>query len=863
MRGNSEQPGLHSLLAQQNLRIDAHTSAEKLLFTVSHIIHDPLVIVANMLQALCQLNATSECVMTEINTIAQEFTAIQSDAVRAVQEVTRETCNPEHPFAQFPTGNADTFTEHSVEEITQAVVAWLDEHIQADNIAIHIVCAVSLPKLDLSILQHLLASVRPKRCVFKSTTTAKPVALYLEQQQSVELLVATRTAQPRIILSFALDISHIPHDAIELFLFILNYPPLTSVPRQLCDFGLVKQYHVDTGLHTKQTLELNINISLTTLGVSQYSRIVRLWLLFLAHQHAQPIHDIVVHQLSRAMAWRECFSDDIAIPWPVWFERISSLERISSPARINIPEEKNTPIELSSQHTAQTTEYSQQALQQLFEQCSLERMRLLFLAEPGLLPQCDTPVLLTRWYATQYQIRPLTLPHPELNDNEPLVNDITMELFTVNRFIAQLPALTSQPVAVPLSSKHVYSAHHDLYYESDKRNHKPIVEMFLALESTRPDAASIIAKRIWVSGIEDKLSALKYSFTMIGGNVKIYPNQTGLTIMLACPDSLLMTLLADVLAIVQEPLLLIGNFTALHQQQIDKITQRRPLTAYESAFSQLSAMLCQQPTFYEYHQMEALHALNAQQVSDYHQGFFASCYGEALIFGNASKANLEHINTTLQQLTRVPKPAPSNALHQPKERLILTHSTFSNSCFVTLLLTQDKTLKATILSMVLAEVLAEPFFERFRQDLQIGYDIGSGFITHQQHPGISFYLNYSHHSALSIYQYQIEFFTQMRLALHQFAPHWPVIKQSLCHQLSTQPLGFSQQAQYIWMQMGRLGGIEHDTKLVKELHAMEFAEFLAFSLDLLDMGGNHCIFSVSAQPTDASIAQLKEHILST
>ncbi|HCF78306.1 MAG TPA: hypothetical protein DER52_01305, partial [Glaciecola sp.] len=82
-------------------------------------------------------------------------------------------------------------------------------------------------------------------------------------------------------------------------------------------------------------------------------------------------------------------------------------------------------------------------------------------------------------------------------------------------------------------------------------------------------------------------------------------------------------------------------------------------------------------------------------------------------------------------------------------------SNYPNACFVTLLLTKDKTLKATLLAMILAEVLAEPFFERFRQELQIGYDIGSGFITHQQHPGVSFYLNYTQHSAMSIYQHQV------------------------------------------------------------------------------------------------------------
>ncbi|MDG1468219.1 MAG: hypothetical protein P8Q24_03550, partial [Glaciecola sp.] len=152
MRGTDEQPGLQQIITQQHLRIDAHTSAEKLLFTVSHITSDPLVIIANMLNAMCQFNATAAAVATEIVTIAEEFIAIQSDAIRAVQEVSRETCNPAHPFAKFPTGNAHTFAQHDIAQLTRAVQAWLDKCIHNGNIEIHVICGQPLPQVDVSTL---------------------------------------------------------------------------------------------------------------------------------------------------------------------------------------------------------------------------------------------------------------------------------------------------------------------------------------------------------------------------------------------------------------------------------------------------------------------------------------------------------------------------------------------------------------------------------------------------------------------------------------------------------------------------------------------------------------------------------------
>jgi secreted Zn-dependent insulinase-like peptidase len=134
-------------------------------------------------------------------------------------------------------------------------------------------------------------------------------------QQGVELLISAPTTQPRLILSFAVDVTDIAAHDVALLLFILNYPPLTALPQQLIEHGLVKQYHVYTGLQVNQTLEVNVNIALSELGLRQYQRIVRLWLGFLDRQHTQPIADIIIYQLDVAMAWRECFSDDVAIPW--------------------------------------------------------------------------------------------------------------------------------------------------------------------------------------------------------------------------------------------------------------------------------------------------------------------------------------------------------------------------------------------------------------------------------------------------------------------------------------------------------------------------------------------------------------------
>ena len=851
MRGHASQPGLSTLFREHQIKVDAHTHYNRIIFTISNVHRDLDSVISTLLHYLCELNATSEAVEAELITIHNEFIATKNDGIRALHEVNKSTCNPLHPYAKFPTGNQSTFAQHDIDSLTTQVNQWLHHAIIPKHVDIHVMHPASLPVNDVAVL------IETCQLPTRGHNPAPPMrlndelpSLYLPEQQGIELVVQVNTHQPRLIISLLINTQAISGRALAIVELLLNYPPLTSLPQQLIQHGLIKHYHVDRGNVLPNTCELNINIALTELGLNQYQRIVRLWYYLLQQQSYITPSDIIAHQLSLALDWRAAF-DDSTPDWSQWFAHLPKIHQDSE----NDSTEDNDTLVLQ--------------IQQIFTQCRLSNSRILLLGTQSSLPQINAPIQTSYWYGTQYQTQPV--PWSESSSDimvqvDPLVNQYSIDLFILNPFLQQLPPLmppaksgqTKQSATIiPCASGSDYFEM--VYIESKARS--PIVDVFISFEAPKAADESVIAKRIWVEGINEKLMHQRYPLLMIGGNLRCHPHQTGLTLKLSAPAPLISHILSKVMYTILEPLMLISHFHELHQQQLLKIQHSMPQNAYQQAFSQLSEYVGQHTNFSAYQTFEKIKSLDPNSVHQYHAEFFAQCYAEIMLFGEMEQSTRTEIASTLKQVAKSPKPTLQDLTDIDKRKLLITRGAFANSCFVTLYLTPNKTLSDAIFAMALAEVLAEPFFDRFREQLQVGYDVGCGFITHQQHPGISFYVNYTEHEALDIMNYQTEFFTQISDSLVQLRESWPHIQHTLTKQLNPQQLSTSQQAQYYWMQMGRLGGIEHDAQLVKLINNSSFDEFLLFSQTLLNEQQNNVIYSICQHQEDASMDALKQAVM--
>lgn len=867
-----ELPGLAHLIEHilmlgyphKQRRISAYTSAENIHITVTHIEHNPQQIVTELLIYICQFEVTHAAIEHETQTIANEFTALKSDGLAAIQEVNKTTCNPAHPYHKFSTGNHASFRRQSTSALVEFAQQWLQQHVSPSNINVYIILAAAYPadKIDLT---RLTLPQMQTASLFQPTKIAKsqPVPtfehcypeLYLPRQQQIELLISASTRQPRVILSFALHISATTQPHLDTLIVLLNYPNWDALPHQLQQHGLIQHYQIDTGLQVGSTIELNINMAVTALGLRQYARIVHLWLMCL-HAHADlTLSASQTKHIELLRFWRNNLSELAPIQWHEWCEHYH-------------------PSSVACTANMQ----SGNELHDIIRQCQSTQLRVLLIAQDEYLPYNADDIQLTPWYGTKFQIRPILPYH---NDTDPLAR------YAIRPFIHDLQWLSDLPTPAAIkayrqtclsSPVHSHSPNHQLWYQpSDptQPSRQDVAHCYLAFEQPanvaihkRVDAPlSIVAKRIWVTHLHNQCAALRYQLTMLGGSCKIYPQQNGFTVKLACPAPLLMDILTDLIAQIITPQSSLPEYAELHHYQLQRITQQQPISAYQAAYAQLSTHLNHYPDLLEPDTFNAISQLSEAATVKYQTRFFEAFVCEGLVCGSLPAVQVEQLNQLLLNLT-----ARSTHLNEQDDiptlpwqqhpspiftsRLLVSEHTFAVPCWVCLLLTPHKTLLDTIYAMTLAEVLAEPFFQRFRQELQLGYDVGSGFITHQQHPGISFYINYTQQNALAIHAMLLDFFAEMSAALPQLSSSWSSIQANLTHQLSVDQQGAAQQAQHLWMQLGQLGGIDHDNALITLINRCSFAEFLAYSQSLLDPTSNPMLGSICTVGNDPSIGPL-------
>ena len=85
--------------------------------------------------------------------------------------------------------------------------------------------------------------------------------------------------------------------------------------------------------------------------------------------------------------------------------------------------------------------------------------------------------------------------------------------------------------------------------------------------------------------------------------------------------------------------------------------------------------------------------------------------------------------------------APSRAVSKLPVGGTLYHEVLCNhddSAVVLYLQAPSPSLTDTALGMVLEQMLAVPFFNSLRTEQQLGYIVGTGYVPHNQHPGMAF-----------------------------------------------------------------------------------------------------------------------------
>ncbi len=137
--------------------------------------------------------------------------------------------------------------------------------------------------------------------------------------------------------------------------------------------------------------------------------------------------------------------------------------------------------------------------------------------------------------------------------------------------------------------------------------------------------------------------------------------------------------------------------------------------------------------------------------------------------------------------------------------------------------------------MVLEQMLAAPFFNALRTEQQLGYVVGTGYVPHNQHPGISFYVQSPTHGPDALLNAMTEFLFQQLHEIEFYQYYWSSIQQNLLKQLEERDLSLSMKSQRLWVSLGTKDlEFNRNTRLAECIAGISFNDIRLYATKLAE-----------------------------
>ncbi|HAU27916.1 MAG TPA: peptidase M16, partial [Alteromonas australica] len=213
---------------------------------------------------------------------------------------------------------------------------------------------------------------------------------------------------------------------------------------------------------------------------------------------------------------------------------------------------------------------------------------------------------------------------------------------------------------------------------------------------------------------------------------------------------------------------------------------------------------------------------------------FSHYYVDSFMHGNWS---LEHANTFADALVTQCTNANGKPLSRAVSKLSAGEALYhhvpcehDDAAVVLYLQAPSPSLTDTALCMVLEQMLAAPFFNALRTEQQLGYIVGTGYVPHNQHPGMAFYVQSPSTSPKKLLDAMTSFLFQQLDEIEFYRFYWPTIKQNMLKQLEERDLTLSMKSQRLWVALGTHDlAFNRNSQLAACIDALTFEEIQLYA----------------------------------
>lgn len=785
--GSDEYPdanGAVSFIEQLGGSINASTGSENMTFIcrfpneqLSTVLHCLANIVGKPLLRTADIE-------NEINTIDAEFQFKRQDDLRRLYQVHKETSNPKHPFSKFSVGNKSIFGQFSNTELQSKLQGLHNQFFTTGN------CRIALlSNID---IDTAIAAIETQFQTLRTGPTRAPAVLpdlYQADQKGVLIKVQSLSDARRLIVTFPIPrLSITDIEALSFISHLLGDEGSGSILQVLKNYNWITSLSAGGGIEGSSFKDFNINMQLTEEGEKHIPHIV---------------HTIV--------AYIRLIDNDENMEW-----RITEKQRLSKlyASDVNV----GADVDIASQYAEGLLRFSFEELQKLHTNTLYaERRDVLSLLDFFNLNKIrlkhinSEPVEGNRaaFYQTPYTIFPLDAKTLSLwaNQYSGVVNFEELTLPQKNPYIGRIEERRQQlnrNSELTLFSRTLNS---ELWWAAYTEPDSNKADAYLSIEcpSNLLGPQILSAKRLWLACLNDQLQQRFYAAEVAGLNYRLYGHQGGLTIHTSGFSYMQKQLLMDLIDAVFNTKDFEQSFARVYPLQLASLRNHLLNKPVNRLFTRLSVLM-QRHNHAPQALLEHMQTQTLDEVLACRETLLSEHFLQGFLHGDWREKDAETIRDTLSQ-------HHSKTAAQPVSREVIklkpqttffgeVSSAHRDAAALIFLQAPSNSLLDNALTMVFEQLLATPFFEQLRTRKKLGYVVGSGFTTHNAHPGMAFYIQSPTHDANTLINEMTCFLMGQLEHIDYYAKFWPQIQSNIVRQLCSPDVNSGARAQRLWINLG-------------------------------------------------------------
>lgn len=752
-----------------------------------------------------------EALDKERQAVDSEFKLKLNDDSRRLYQVQKETINPEHPFAKFSVGNAQTLADHAETSIRDEIITFYQTLYSADIMTLTVLGPQSLDELA-EWVTHKFTDITNTHQANKRISAPFVTEQHTGQLISVEPLKEVR----KLILSFPIPSTdaYYRRKPLSYFAHLLGYEGEGSLLLALKERDWITSLSAGGGASGSNYREFSVSCTLTTLGVEHVEEIIQALFQNL---------DLIRHE--GLNEWR-------------YMEKRAVLEaafRFQEHAR---PLDVVSHLVINMQHYAPVDviygdymmqAYDEKLLKQILDYLTPENLRATLVA-PGL--DYDHTA---KWYETPYSVKKWDTN--QLDYFHSHQTHWSLHLPPKNLFICEQlePKSLAHTHLQPQILQELPGFRLWHLQESEFRVPKGVT--YIAIDSPHAVAnvRNIVMTRLCVEMFLDSLATETYQAEIAGMSYNMYAHQGGVTLSLSGfsqKQPHLMKMILDKFAQ--------REFREKRFQTIKQQLQRnwrnaahdRPIS---QLFNAMTGLL--QPNNPPYRcLLEALETITRDELAPFVEQILSQLHIEMFVYGDWQQQDALAMAEVLKDALRVKNQSYQEALRPLV--MIGNNGTFQyevdcdqdDSAIVVYYQSQNVTPRNIALYLLTNHLMSATFFHEIRTKQQLGYMVGTGNMPLNRHPGLVLYVQSPNAAPAELIRSIDEFLNAFYMVLLELSEYqWHSSKRGLWNQIAAPDPTLRSRAQRLWVAIGNKDeSFEQRERVLEELKHLSRSDMIRF-----------------------------------